>query len=1033
MLAVYRNFDLKLELTEDAGKKEIRITHGSQSEVISYPGPNAFIPPDDRDLAEALIETGQQVANLLLPPCQIRKAFREHWRESREKGERIRLRLFYPAGAPGDVDALMRIPWEYVYLHIDSDDAPADSAYLLALREDVSIVHCLLKPQVGEVKPTCIDALKVKMAYLSWIDPNDESEETIEDNRQAFQDFADETGKLVRIITTNVQGDHPSPIRRRDEIPEELRAEPGDVVNALQTNHLVHIVSHGETSAIWLKDDDYFTKEEILNAFKFMESPAQVRAVILIACESGVESESIAAAFHEAHVPVVVGIVGSTDITVARHFVDGLYEAIGDWPYDSLERAVTRGRSRLFQQERSGRWHATFSLPRLYLCSEDSVLIPPALLYPAQEIVDCFIDYRNNILDEAGASAEDENWVDTIMRWVDSDQGTWYYVNGPSGSGKSTQIARLTKKLEQDNKHKHLYHFCSEECPDSGDRLGFVRSLIAQLMRQFGSERYCRWCYPDEALSRRVDRPAPHITFPLLVNNADDALQDFVIEPLRKVLIEERRCAHESGEHPPPLPVIVIDGLEHVPNVDTSIVGLLRQNRDVLSKVARFIITANEDTDADRFIRDEIIQRDEPHLRIKPPGDSATPLPMYTYFSDRLSPEILMPLGLENVDQSWPGKALNTLYQRFLDHIWETSGEQQATETYKLLRTLALAREPLSPGLAAYIIKLSSEYTISDLVHQIRPFLKGPARLGIHRKYEHLQTAQYELPSPQPAFEAIETNLDLGLVPALTLDHISIKHFLADTLLGEDTKRADTHALFVEACRQGSREWHEISDWSDLLPIRPESVHNELPAQPGEFPAEGMPLETLSRSAEQERSKEMTQYAWHHLADHAYECYRATGIGTGKRGERAIDFLNLVCNPGFRTVRLASVGMQAALEDIRRGLYIILAEYVLSLQNLTTLRDSLESLETVPALEPILDTLEYLLSSPGLESALINLEASLDHALLASEHMLKLLVDDNNPAIIALERKLRRENGGILALLTFFNLPPDLLGEFVSA
>jgi len=808
------------------------------------------------------------------------------------------------------------------------------------------------------------------------------------------------------IICPNISGNRQPP------------AEPGDVTRALGHSDLVHVICHGSPSDIKLKEENLDREQLLVTYFQSLldqDKPLPdelkgLKAVLLVSCHSADGSGSIAHTLHQIGVPMVVGMTGPIDVLPATNFVDGFYEAIAD---GSVEQAVANGRLVMFQDKSGGQRHGGFGLPRLYLYSKDSTLIPRDILCPDEGIwTECFDSHRDNILTEAGLLGGPGRYasdIDKIQQWINKDKGKWYYVSGPSGSGKSTLIARLIEDLKQGDKRKYLYHFCSDDCPGSSHRLNFVRSLVSQLMKCFGKD-CCAWCHPDTE-DRRV-------TFPLLVNNADDALRDFVIEPLCRVLDEENRKALESGNPAPPLPVTIIDGLD-IPNEDDSVLGLLIRHRGALGAVTRFVITADEESEADRLIRDRLTQRDKPDHSIEPPSPDQ-PMPMYIHFKKSLD-EQGVSLELED-ELSLP---LNVLYQRYLDHVWETSDERQEIEIRKLLQVLSLAHEPLRQDFAARIIGFPPD--MSELVRQIRPFLKGPSGLDLYQQYEHLQVAQYEITPPLPAREAGNQ--------LLTLDHISIKCFLMDTLLHEDAEKANAHELFVEAYRpQGG--WDEVSDWSNLPgsvgltlverlsdsgPGGLGSLHPGALAMLEELgrmgPSLGDPTEApeLARTTS---SKEATRYAWLYLADHAYASWRLT-IETADgetRHKRANDFLDLICNPGFRTVRLANIGQQTALEDVRRGLYVVITEYF------STIRNNLRFSKFLSVLEPILESL------PILEFKLDDLQASFDHISSAFEHMSAAMVNDESAALTALERKLRRENGSVPALLEFLGLPMELLG-----
>jgi hypothetical protein len=175
----------------------------------------------------------------------------------------------------------------------------------------------------------------------------------------------------------------------------------------------------------------------------------------------------------------------------------------------------------------------------------------------------------------------------------------------------------------------------------------------------------------------------------------------------------------------------------------------------------------------------------------------------------------------------------------------------------------------------------------------------------------------------------------------LAIDHDSMRRFLLENLRG----RAAAHALLVKAYRPRGGDWSKL-DW---------------------------------RKAGD--SQDASRYARRYLVDHAYECYRATAARHKKaRRRRADDFLNLVCEPGCRTVRLVELRLRAALQDVRRGLYVAFSEYAFPT------------------------------------------EVIAPQAVGAFDCVLAAMGADDNWALVSLEQELRREKGGVPALLRFLQL-----------
>jgi hypothetical protein len=232
---------------------------------------------------------------------------------------------------------------------------------------------------------------------------------------------------------------------------------------------------------------------------------------------------------------------------------------------------------------------------------------------------------------------------------------------------------------------------------------------------------------------------------------------------------------------------------------------------------------------------------------------------------------------------------------------------------------LSVAYEPLTPDVATRLIGLSPKREkIDDLIEKIKPFRSTSSVYG----------------------------------SKLAWYHAGIKKSLLDRP-DRPQGRAAAHELFVKAYRPREGNWAKITDWSKLF------------------------WEEVSEEA----SEEASRYAQCYLDSHAYECYQATEPQNKKaRRTRANDFLNLVCAPGFRTVRLIEVGLQAALEDVQRALRVAFVEYAL----------------------------------------LTDVESP--RVLAAFDRVLAVIGAGDDSALIDLEQTLRRDNGGVPALLKFLGL-----------
>lgn len=911
----YRNFDLRLGWNNGQvtvsytppGKPALppEVTLYNQDPIISATHKLPLLTNEatvnGSEPEENLKKAGVEVAELLMPrQGQIRQEFVNF----KGQHERVRLRLFYPNDVK-EMNALLQIPWEYAFL----EELPAHEELYLGLNENISIAHCLL-PQIDGGKLARNVESTIKMAYLSWLGDQQNNSPTANELNEAFQDFVEElkdTAPIVVDYHNNIPGNMLPPV------------EEQEVTRAFKECHLVHLIGHGNARSIELKGGQ-LTSLELSANFKgragFDQKVDYPKAVLLISCGSASQDPySIAAALHRAGVPVVIGTTRWIDIAPARDFVDGFYKAFFRPPDNSLEQALVSGR-RGMRQEQGGNWYVGFGLPRLYLCSADSILIPQKSLYPGKAPLQCADAHFRKVLREATQLKKKEPIDETsllqnigqIKDWVKRKQGTLYYVSGLSGSGKSTQIARLKQELEQDNLAPFFYHFCTPDCPGTGNRLDFVRSLIFQLRVYFKPKEYDRLC-----------RHNTHIRFPLLVDNADDALTTFIIRPLRRAKDEAQQKAAASGQPAPPLPLIIIDGLDYIPNPDLSILKLLIRHRDELGEVARFLITADRDTDADKAILRDLTQRLQPDLVITP----SQALPIYVQMATRFKS---CGYKLSVASESASVDALRDLYESSLNDLL-SGDEPQSAQYRKLLQVLSLAYQPLDPSFVAKIIPESSPDIIGS--KKIWPYVKSPTSSIAS------QPARKTKSLPQAA-DPISPDIPL------TLYHPSLYRFLKNQLLQTPAEIADSHELFVQAFLP-AKGWNVIKDWAAL-----------------------------------------PQYAQLYLGDHAYEAYQnSKTVDEAKRRKRAKTFLELICNSGFRSLQLINLEENTAIQDIRRGLNVAFAEYVL-----------LSKVATPDALTAF----DKLLSA--------------DDTVLAD-----------------LERKLRRDNGGILALLTFLGLAPDCLSK----
>lgn len=866
----YEDFDLVLtwspgETAGELGRIAVHRLGGTGGKPRAYANDDRlaqFIKYAEMDetwhLSE-LFELGQQIADLLLPEeSGIRREFRTLWQEKRA----VRLRLIYPdpeisaAGAGEEqLKQILKIPWELVYLPLQAG-AKDDRAHFLGRRTDISIVHSLKEyPSKDARPPALVDRLPVVMEYLSWVDPDQNHAE----DRSLFQDFVKELPGLRTIIDCVNVGDNISDPGQT--VPETILAEPEDVRLALVNDDLLHLVGHGDGEHVALKNAP-LTVSDFLKPPQFMgEQRIDVKAAILISCNSGDGAGSVAAALHQAGVPIVISMTRWVPTDHARPFVDGFYKYIARQPLDGLEGAVANGRRSMFTEgENANEFRLSFCLPRLFLNSNDGILTRRMDLFGAERMLDGFDDYIDRLAGEMMGAPDRGNTqqnLASLKDWV--QQGVpepgWYFVVGRSGSGKSTLIARLIKDLRAARTPKLIPHFCrpnlEPEIGNPGDLLVFVRhSLVPQLIRFFAEHERD---YYDFVPPGRI---------PLTVGNADLALREFVLNPLE-------RLKADWAEFRPP--VIVIDDIDYIPSgrsLDDSILGLLHRNWHELTNVARFLITADPVNGRVKATLAEL-GLDKPDLIVTPAEMSFEAI--RRRFGKILDTSVKIPLEL-----AASPRGLDILYEQAIAAVTQNTPDQtQAEKVRRLLDVVVVAFEPLL------------RYDVAALVDS--------------------NTLEAWWPTLEPFFE------DRGDGGVLVLYHPSLEEYLLREIERQN-READIHGLFVEAFRPAPNNKTGKINWSDIS-------GTDWAAR-----TEAGPTTRASKSSS--RTSSLARYARRYLAHHAYRYYQLTGPTNPARRQRATAFLGLICDPGFRAVRLLEVRQNEAVQDVWKGLRVVYTEYV---------------------------------------------------------------------------------------------------------
>ena len=926
----YENFDLSLTWHEPAAPNEagqVAVQHGAMQ---GNPAPYFTLDPQDalsilmstnvKGMMNKtqLVAAGRQVADLLLPTgggADIRAAFRTFWQQQLVAGRGVRLRIFYPtaaaAGGPNlvrQITQLLAIPWEYLYLPELAEDNSETPRHFLCRNPNISLAHAFKSPvALDNQAAQPIDRLLVDLAYLSWLG-DDVSNQT--QDQDMFNDFADELGRLNSIIDTSFIGATPTNFNTGK--PPASDAGPDDVVQAILDNDLVHLVFHSEPSKIYLKNgqEAQLTAEELLTVFDAFQGALRAKAVILIGCNAGDGGRSLAAALHRAEVPLVVSFTASIKPADARNFVDGFYRAFAAHPNLDLERAVTNGRRLMFQISDDGlKWFAGFATPRLFLNAPDSVLVPQDLLFGSKEMVANFATHIDRLISAVEIKQVD-NDLDLMLDWLTQRPSASFFVTGRGGIGKSTLIAKFIKRVQNEALARVIYHFCGRaETSLPGhpaDPLAFIRhSLAPQLSQAFANYR--------ELL--------PEGRFPLLVGNADQALRDFVLTPLRQI------------ETPPLIVIDDIDLFRTGQGFENSILKLLGDQWNDLILVARFVIAADTANpvalaELEKLLgpadlplipereRGDVVQtnlappaRDNVIEPLKAVGDYFRPLPLVYEVANRFGASLSLPYKIPLEVAASP-QGVNALYQAALAAVADSGDLAQ-----DLLDLAAIAYEPLYRCDLATLIGLEAG-AMPELLNYLRPFFATIA-------------------PDQP----------------LRLFHDSLTAYLRRDLARRNALAARDDR-FVRAI-QPQKGWAALTDWVNLTGTR-WSRNCAAGDQP------------LSKQARRETPPATVapRYMRRYLALHAYEAFRTAAPGDERRSPYGDNFLDLVCNPAFRTVRLVEGGQAAAVQDMRHALRVT---YLRHAEQLGFFNE-----QAVTAIDQLL-----AINDPALTTRLLALEAQL--------------------------------------------------------
>lgn len=895
------------------------------------------------DICE-LIKLGKHLATVLFPK-EVRDVIIT--KTYQDKPSWLRIRLFYE-GNETQVDDLLSIPWEYVYLPPEGISDPIECTkkdldrrgYFLGLREDISIVHCLNSPDniKQPLNRNGDQFSRLDMFYYSFLAITHQTCKAKDDDKALYNNFVGEYQKLTTFLDCkNISSHKPHSFKDNSK---SITPDPYEIPISLQKAHVVHCTGHGEADI--LSVGDTLTVEELKNEFKLTDAP-NIMALILVNCNSGLRASSITAKLHKTGVPIIIGMTENIDIPPAGRFIDGFYKALAAWPSDGLERAISYGRRSIFAEGIVDQtWTDSFGLPRLFLNTYDSALIPEKQLFGNDKLLQYFrVDIKKtarklNIDNDLNAEFDNK-----LREWLKPKNYTpdrrWYLVSGKGGVGKSTQVKLFLRKWRQNQSKTPLFwHFCQPEMPCTGDPMVFIRDSLVHQLDSYYKDTYTQALPPEilKILGKDYKGWCRSGRYPLLTHNAEDAFRYFVLEPLRKLKI-----INEVLDQPDP--VFIIDGLDFIPpthHPNNSILHLMLNYKDDLDDLARFLITFDIPEESQDIVTgdnteqayEETVQKNDQlntvqkaifeltyhqgevpdhvfkertNQSVVPENENTGP-PLF-----EKAKENFIDSGLLSYEDIQPVRTLDELFKMAIDmakrkHMAKDSAYKEILVN-RILDVMALAYEPLYACDVSAIIGLSYSESkeMEDLLEILKPFFIGANPYS----------------------------------DTLILLHDRLKQYIL-----RDMDRGSTaliHELILEAFRPKYDRWEKISNWSDLMGEEWETEWKRL----------STPCST----------DHMSRYVKRYLAHHGYRSYIATAWRHfNERKERARKFLSLICDPGYRIVRLAEGGLEESLQDLRNGLRVLFTEHIhnLSPEEKTSMPIKKYNIQARLALERMLGT-----------------------------------------------------------------------------
>jgi hypothetical protein len=858
----YFTFDVKLDVTGPDGHEEYLLqrlnSDGSLKTLagkviehrVSIVDQNEFETgetPDEKDtLANCIAaisdfntfrtitwqkKVGLKLFDIFFPAKDPKGPLGSEFRKVLKRYQRVRLRLWYPVDGT-KAKKLLEIPWEYIYY---SPNSSIDDGFFLCRNSNFSIVHyCLPGKPTDRINK---NELPINTIFLS-IDENPEG---------TFKYFEDR----------NTHPDRRKRILKFERWEDET--ELTDLLSAFQNYGVVQCVFHGGDKEIFVKKLDgreAITDNELNEMLSDIEN-GKVQTVILCSCDNAGASSAPANQLHRVGVPVVIGFTKLILRTQAVRFLEGFTARLADTAC-SLEEAMVFARNGLISQLESSvnpNLSLDWGAPRMFLASTNSDLVTrDALFDPVNKnLLTRIHDEITNLLNKLTGDSEFP-YEQKILEWMKGSQRI-LYLSGTSGSGKSTQIAHLIDTFVP--KDQLIYHLCTVNGDQISDEnvnhpLVFVRdSLYPQLENSFEKGLYRSWIEPH---------------YPYLIDNADDAMTQLVIEPLRK--------ARNSGQSKQL--ILIIDGLDHAQIFEPgyTLLDLLTDYIQPLTEVLRLLITAASDHgEAHDRIRDllkleegRLDQSDYYKQVIELQPDSRTTL-------NKLGQHINDVFGRGNEYLAILEKAGVQVNYQFVDFV---NSIQSPALLEKILRTPPEDRYlERAYQLTWQSIKDQNENRIPILESLLK--VLGEAYLPLPEKMLGylLKTDQID-----ELLKTLEPFLNAENLKGLNCKHPSIKYFIQAL-----PSAYDGHHLLLQMYLQQSSQgsWDNI-DWTKI---------------------------------------EYADYAAHYLAEHAYWYYIEGGVENPNLG--LDQYLCLMTSPEFRKFRRdppRNIDATSAMEDIRRALRV---------------------------------------------------------------------------------------------------------------